>query len=84
MDLYSITMNDIELADIKQDKSIGKLANIVFDAFGTWSANQLSEWSHQEGSPWQRTISVQDFKWGERIDDDSIKSYFKTIINYEK
>lgn len=80
MNLYSITMDDAELDNIKQDVSINKLATLVFNTFGSWSANQLSEWSHQEGSPWQHTISAQDFKWGEPIDDELIKSYFKTII----
>lgn len=79
-DLYAISVNDPALAEIRQDEDMSALLDLVFDNFGQWTASQLSEWSHGDGSPWQKTVSNDDFKWGERIPDEYIQSYFKTII----
>lgn len=44
------------------------------------SAYKLTEWSHQEGSPWYKTV-FQDKEnqsvWNTRIEDNLIKDYFK-------
>ncbi|MDR1054371.1 MAG: hypothetical protein LBL90_00730 [Prevotellaceae bacterium] len=48
--------------------------------FGKWTASALSEWSHKEGSPWEKTVSTEEFKWGDKIEDGYIKSYFTKII----
>jgi uncharacterized phage-associated protein len=54
----------------------------IFNTFGHWTASKLSGWSHK-GSPWEKTVSKAGFKWGNCINDDDIKAYFKKIVNYQ-
>lgn len=81
IDLYSITISDSDLSDINADEEIKSLIDLVFRSFGTWSAAQLTNWSHGEGTPWQKIVSGEGFSWGGQIPDEYIKSYFKSIIN---
>jgi len=78
--LYEISMSDEDLKEISNDKAVSLLMDKVFTAFGSWSASQLSGWSHKEGSPWEAIVSTPGFKWSDRIDDDSIKAYFKRLV----
>ena len=80
VDLNSISLKDEDLAEISLDKAVVSLIDVIYKTFGSWSAVKLSEWSHKEGSPWERTVYSEKFKWGDRMDDDLIKSYFKKII----
>jgi len=80
IDLNGISLSENELNEISQDKDINLLMDLVYSTFGNWSASSLSEWSHKEGSPWEKTVSSEKFKWGDTINDDDIKSYFKKII----
>ncbi|MDR1543669.1 MAG: DUF4065 domain-containing protein [Prevotellaceae bacterium] len=79
LDLNSICLSDNDLKDISSDKDIVDLVELIYNNFN-WSAAKLSKWSHKEGSPWEATVSKQGFKWGDRIEDDRIKSYFKKLI----
>lgn len=79
-DLYSISTSDSDICSIKEDSEIESLIDLVFRSFGSWSAAQLTEWSHSEGTPWQKTVSSDDFSWGHQIPDEYIKSYFSSII----
>lgn len=83
LDLTNISLDDPEFKEIKADNEIESLLNLVFKSFGKLSANQLSEWSHQSGSPWEETVSSPEFNWGKRIDDDMIQSYFSKMIEHE-
>jgi len=74
-------MSDEGLKEILEDKGVSRLMEKVFTAFGSWSASKLSEWSHGKGSPWESTVSTLGFKWGDRIDDVSIKAYFSRFVN---
>ena len=80
VDLNTISLRDDELREISRDKEINSLMNLVYNTFGSWSASSLSAWSHKEGSPWEKTVSNEKFKWGDVINDDDIRSYFKKII----
>lgn len=83
-DLIAITEKDIEDEEynrINQDEKLKNVLDFVFDNFGTWSAGQLSEWSHTEGSPWEKTKNKKGFKWGDIIPDAMIYEYFRSIIN---
>lgn len=80
IDLYSISTSDIDLTTIKNDNDIISLINLVFRSFGSWNAAQLTEWSHSEGTPWQKIVSSEGFRWGHQIPDEYIKSYFSSII----
>jgi uncharacterized phage-associated protein len=79
-DLNSICLNDVCLQEIHKDKEVNSLIELIFNTFGKWSAVELSEWSHKEGSPWEKTVSTVGFQWGDRIEDEYIKSYFGKII----
>lgn len=81
-DLYSISTDDESLQEISHDNDIKALLDLVFRSFGTWNASQLTEWSHSEGTPWQRTVSSENFSWGAQIPDEYIKSYFQSIIKH--
>lgn len=80
-DFYGIGLDDPGLAGISSDDETVSLINLVFRSFGNWSASQLSEWSHSEGSPWERAVSSDGFKWGDRIPDEYISSFFKSRIS---
>lgn len=81
LNINSISLENITNTDLKSDEKINKLLDIVFNTFGKRTASWLSNWSHMEGSPWSSTKNKTDFKWGNRIDDDLIKTYFKKIIS---
>lgn len=69
------------LEKIETDDTLKKVIDFVFDKFGSWNAGQLSEWSHSEGSPWEKTKNSQNFKWGNIISDQDIYEYFCRIIS---
>lgn len=79
-DLSSIRMDEECLEKINQDTEMRSLVNIVLSSFGNKSASTLSEWSHQSGSPWDRTVNKKGFNWGDRISDEYIQEYFNSII----
>ena len=47
--------------------------------FGKFSANQLSVWSHLEGSPWSTCSDNGKDLYGQ-IDDSTIRTYFKEHV----
>jgi uncharacterized phage-associated protein len=81
VDLNSIRLDDSDLQEISGDKEVNSLIVLVYNTFGKWTAAALSEWSHKEGSPWEKTVSTAGFKWGGKIEDEHIKSYFEKIIS---
>lgn len=56
------------------------LVLLVLSGFGDKNATTLTVWSHQSGSPWDRTISQEGFTWGARIPDEYIQEYFSSIL----
>ena len=80
VDFATIRSKDSRLCEINQDNEMQSLLGVVFRAFGKSNAASLSEWSHEIGSPWDKTVKQPDFKWGNRIPDDYIKEYFESII----
>ena len=53
----------------------------VVDSYYKYSANTLSEWSHQKNSPWAKTVfsdGDNSVSWNKPIDPDTIKAYFKS------
>jgi uncharacterized phage-associated protein len=83
INLYSISLSAGELSVISSDEILVSIMESIFNTFGHWTASKLSGWSHKEGSPWEKTVSKTGFKWGDRINDDDIKAYFKKIVNYQ-
>ncbi len=80
LDFYTISVDDDCFSELRSNTELTGLLNLVFDSFGSWNASQLTEWSHDNGSPWERTVEKEDFSWGERISDEDISSYFKLIV----
>lgn len=83
-DLNSISTENLtgdESKKLIQDNRLNNVLNFVFVNFGTWNAGQLSEWSHTDGSPWERTSKTNGFKWGDVIPDTLIYEYFCSIIH---
>lgn len=68
-------INDDVLINPKLNEVIDK----VLDTFGKYSGQQLSNWSHRDGSAWSKVDKMSDF-WGVEIDDDLIKGEFAKII----
>lgn len=79
-DLSVINISIPELADIRNDIEMQQLVMLVLNGFGRKNATTLSVWSHQSGSPWDRVVSQAGFTWGERIPDEYIQEYFKSIL----
>lgn len=79
-DLYSINLEDESLKEIKEDADMKDLVTSVFRFFGKYTAAWLTAWSHSEGTPWEKTTTEDNFKWGDTIPDSYIFSYFSNII----
>lgn len=75
-----ISVKDEEFKEIHSDRDIASLMNLVFDYFGQYNAATLTEWSHKDGSPWERATKQESFKWGNAIPDEFILDYFKSIL----
>lgn len=61
-------------------EDLKNILDVTINFFGKFSANQLSEWSHEVGSPWHSVIELQGEKFGAFIPDESIKEYFKHYV----
>lgn len=63
-----------------------KAMDIVLDAVNKMckiSAYKLTQWSHQNGSPWYDTLFGENktAKWNTQISDETIKTYFSNSAN---
>ena len=79
VNFYEINLHSEEFSEFRSDQILNSLLQSVFNAFGNWTAGQLTAWSHQDGSPWEHTVEQEDFTWGNIIPDEQIKGYFNTI-----
>ncbi|WP_300549632.1 Panacea domain-containing protein [uncultured Bacteroides sp.] len=71
---------DDKKAFLKDKETLIAISKIV-DSYYNYSANALSEWSHQKDSPWAKTVFSQDensVTWNKIIDTQIIKEYFKS------
>jgi uncharacterized phage-associated protein len=80
VDYTQVTPLDDPIFDeIRADKElVGFLARVV-DLYTTFSATQLSNWSHMDGSPWEKTTRTEGFKWSKEIPDEFIANHFSQI-----
>lgn len=79
-DFDCFTLADPRFNLMNEDQELQSLLKIVFDSFGGMTATDLSSWSHQPGSPWDKTRKTIGFKWGKQIPDEYIKEFFSTLI----
>lgn len=70
-------IDDNDFDTIRSDDYVTTLFNEIIKAHAKTSATQLSEWSHNEGSPWHRVRNKPNFKWNDPIPDKYIKDYFR-------
>ena len=80
-DFTTIKLTDADLKEIADNPDMPSLMKLVFSSYGSKTAAFLSEWSHKPGSPWDKTVNQDSFKWGDRIPDELIQSYFKSLIS---
>jgi uncharacterized phage-associated protein len=60
------------------DAVLDLLADVV-KAFGKYTANSLSSWTHKKGSPWDIVVNEMDAP-NSIIPDDLILEYFKQNV----
>lgn len=73
--LTGLTQEQIDA--FNQDRVAIGIINAVIDRYSSYGAYTLSEWSHQEGSPWSQTVNEgEKLIWGKEIKDEIIKEYF--------
>ena len=65
--------------ELKRDQDVTEILNTIIDNYSNFSASQLSDWSHMEGSPWEKTTKESGFNWNEEINEEYIKGYFCDI-----
>lgn len=79
--LLKLTLEEIQMPeDDSITDDVKACVKLVFDTYGIYNGTYLSSWSHQVGSPWDYTVNSDGFNWGDRIPDEYILSYFKTLI----
>lgn len=79
---YSIIpeKTDPKIAEIIEDKVATSYIDAAIENFSGLTAGKLSDWSHEAGSPWDKTVKQDGFKWGAPISDDLIEDFFKQFI----
>ena len=80
-DFSVFKLTDANLKEVADNSDMPSLMNLVFNSYGSKTAAFLSEWSHKPGSPWDKTVNQESFKWGDRSPDELIQDYFKTLIS---
>lgn len=66
----SLYLNEISVNDVIES---------AIKKFGKWTSGQLSEWSHQIGSPWDVTKKTKGMY--SKIPKEIMKDYFSKILN---
>ena len=72
-------VNAPEFDELRQDSIITDILNTIIDSYSKFTASQLSDWSHMEGSPWDRSTKKPGFQWNKEINEEYIKEYFCDI-----
>jgi uncharacterized phage-associated protein len=55
------------------------LVDVVLDIYGTWTAGELSNWSHGPGSPWETALKKGKGLMNSVIDKHDMKRYFREL-----
>ncbi len=58
---------------------VKKIVNDALSHFGSWSAGQLSEWSHRQNSPWD--ITVKSSRMYSVINKNIMKAFFGAALH---
>lgn len=65
----------------RNDTSTYELLDEIWAKYGGYTAVQLSNWSHEPGSPWDQTWNDKNGKYynGLPIDNETIRKYFSNM-----
>jgi uncharacterized phage-associated protein len=55
------------------------LVDVVLDIYGSWTAGELSNWSHSPGSPWETALEKGKGVMNSVIDKHDMKRYFQEL-----
>lgn len=69
-----------EYIDLKNNQILNDIIDNTIETFGSFTAKQLSDWSHKENSPWEKACASSNGQWNTVISDSVIKDYFKTEV----
>ena len=77
-----LDMTDEDKKEFMGDIEALKLVSSIVSQYSRVSAHALSEWSHEKGSPWFKTVYGEDGKcstisWNKVIPPEYIQAYFK-------
>ena len=64
------------------DEAIIDLVDAVINSFGKWTADELSNWSHSPGSPWEKALERGKGLMNSVVDKNDMKKYFRNY-SYE-
>ena len=62
------------------DCDVQDLLNWVWEVYGSFSAIQLSNLTHDPGSPWDKVYSQNEGRRGIDIPDEVIQEYFTSVL----
>jgi uncharacterized phage-associated protein len=76
------TLDDsAEEADVEMAKQVIRR---VWEVYGSWSAIQLSQLTHEDGGPWEVTVRENPGRKGTDISDERIREYFVTKAQHRR
>ena len=73
-----VELSSDEFDEIRTDEALNHFYKLLIDKYAVFTASQLSEWSHTEGSPWDKTVKQNNYRWNVCIPDEFITAYFST------
>lgn len=78
-DVFLKTYDDLDEINFK-GSTINELIDAVLNTYGSWTSNQLSDWSHRPGSPWEKALEKGNGVMNSIIDKNDMKKYFKGLL----
>lgn len=70
-----------EVLDFIAEKNIQRLVDSAITTFGKWSAKDLSNWTHQPSSPWEKALEKGGGIMNSKIEKEDMKHYFKGLLH---
>lgn len=72
-------LSEVEKEDFTKEPSTLKNIASLVARYCHVSATQFTRWSHQDGTPWHRTLSEQThLEWGVEINQEYVREYFNS------
>ncbi|MBF9253073.1 DUF4065 domain-containing protein [Pontibacter sp. 172403-2] len=74
-----LPLSSEEFKEIREDQELTEVLNRVIEKYAPFSASRLSDWSHIEGGPWDKTTKQKGFDWSHPIPNEYIAEYFSSM-----